>query len=290
MKWFGYALTAFCFAQTAVGATIERTIDAAPNGKVEIVNVAGTVEVSGWDRPQVALVAQTDARVDDVVFARHGDRVEIRVKSTSGRDAGEASLKVRVPQRSDVLINTVSASQTIEGVQGEQDLQSVSGNIRTQIAQEDLQARSVSGSVEVRGSGPTSVRVTTVNGTIQIRDVGGEVDLSTVTGSMRVEGGSYERARLKTTNGDIRFNSALEQRARVEAEAINGTIRMDLREPVDAEFDIETFNGLIHNCFGPKPRRTNDFAPGSALRFKEGNGSARVRLKTLNGTIDLCKK
>ena len=87
----------------------------------------------------------------------------------------------------------------------------------------------------------------------------------------------------------MRFDSALKQGARLDAEAINGTIDIKLRGTVDADFDIETFNGSIRNCFGPKPERTSQYAPGSALRFKEGKGSARVRLKTLNGAIELCR-
>ena len=67
-------------------------------------------------------------------------------------------------------------------------------------------------------------------------------------------------------------------------------MRLDLAGPVGAEFDISSFNGDIRNCFGPDPVRTSEYAPGSELRFREGQGGARVRVKTLNGDISLCNK
>jgi len=97
------------------------------------------------------------------------------------------------------------------------------------------------------------------------------------------------RGRIQTTNGDLRLQTALARDARLEAEAINGDLSFQLRQPIDAEFDIETFNGEIDNCFGPKSTRTSEFAPGNALRFKEGNGNARIRIKTLNGGVEICK-
>jgi len=35
--------------------------------------------------------------------------------------------------------------------------------------------------------------------------------------------------------------------------------------------------------------RTSKYAPGKELRFTEGDGSARVLIKTLNGGINLCR-
>jgi hypothetical protein len=57
-----------------------------------------------------------------------------------------------------------------------------------------------------------------------------------------------------------------------------------------ADFDVSSFNGEIRNCFGPKPVRTDEYAPGKEWRYVEGAGTARVRVKTLNGDIGVCRK
>jgi len=58
----------------------------------------------------------------------------------------------------------------------------------------------------------------------------------------------------------------------------------------DAEYDISTFSGEIRNCFGPKAVPTSEYTPGKELHFQQGQGSARIRIKTLNGDVDLCRK
>ena len=77
------------------------------------------------------------------------------------------------------------------------------------------------------------------------------------------------------------------ERGTIEMEAINGDLRLDILGAIDAEFDIETFNGSIRNDFGPEPRRKSQYQPGTTLRFTEGEGNGRVRIKTLNGGITL---
>jgi DUF4097 and DUF4098 domain-containing protein YvlB len=202
-----------------------------------------------------------------------------------------SDLTVRVPRESTVMIKTVSASQKVENVVGEQRLQSVSGAIVTSTSTEDLEAKTVSGEISVMGNGkPTSSRVTSVSGAITLEEVSGEFEISTVNGAIKVQAGQIEEGRFNTTNGEVRIDGTSTDDARIEAESINGAIYMTLRGQPNAAFDIETFNGAIRNCFGPKPRRTSEYAPGTVLRFSEGEGEGQVRIKTLNGAIELCNR
>ena len=102
--------------------------------------------------------------------------------------------------------------------------------------------------------------------------------------------GETSRSRLRSTSGDLSLRGPLAADARVDIESISGDVRLDLSGNVPAEFDLSSFNGEIRNCFGPKSVRTSEYGPGRELRFTEGNGSARVRVKTMNGDIGLCRK
>jgi DUF4097 and DUF4098 domain-containing protein YvlB len=286
-------LASVLLTHAAVAERIERQAEAAADGEVEIVNVSGEVRVIGWDQAKVQLQADVGRGVEEVQFDSDsdGDVTRIRVKWPNDKQAGATNLTVHVPRQSTLMVKTVSASQTIENVQGEQRLQSVSGAINTSMGSEDLEAKTVSGQVLVRGNGkPASSRITSVSGEIRMEDVAGDLELSTVNGAIDVRATQIEEARLNTTNGEIRVQTGLNEDARIEAEAINGTIQVNLRGKIDAQFEIESFNGGIQNCFGPKPRRTSEYAPGTVLRFAEGEGEARVRIKTLNGAIELCNK
>jgi len=197
-----------------------------------------------------------------------------------------------VPRNSSLVINTVSADQTIKDVRGMQRLQAVSGTIQTELWNEDLEVKNVSGEVHVRGhSGKGMLRATSVSGGMRLDDIGSEMDLNTVTGDMTVRVSELSKARIKTTNGDVELRaSKVTDDVRIDAEAINGDLRFRFPRTLDAEFDISTFNGDIDNCFGPKPHKTSEYGPGNSLRFKEGNGDGRIRLKALNGTVEICNR
>lgn len=284
-------VSALVIAQSAFAERIERETAAAPNGEVQIVNVSGGVHVIGWDQPKVKLVADTHDSVDEIQFDRDDDVTRIRVRGTKG-DAPSSTLKVQVPKGSTLVIRTVSASQRIENVSGEQRLQSVSGEIHTSIGEDDLEAKTVSGEIRVVGSGKEStIRATTLSGEMFLEKVAGEFELSSVSGEIDLRAGVIEEARINTTNGGVRIQGTLTDDGRIEAEAINGSLDLKLGGKIAAQFDIESFNGSINNCFGPQARRARDYGPGIVLRFNEGgeDADARVRLKTLNGEIDLCR-
>lgn len=287
------ALPIVVLAATSHAEEVTRKNAADPKGQVDIVNVAGNVEVVGWDRAEVEVHADLGRNVERLDFKTEGARTLIKVvlPKMSG-SSGSSELIVRIPRDSSLNVNTVSADQTISGVRGGQRLQAVSGGIETEFGPGDLEAKTVSGDILARGTdGKGSVRATSVSGDIQLDKVGAELDLNTVSGDMTVRVAErLERARIKTTNGNLDLTGALGKEARVDAEAINGDLRFTLRGDINAEFDIETFNGDIDNCFGPKPSRTREYGPGNELRFTQGKGDAQVRVKTLNGAVGICQR
>ena len=130
-----------------------------------------------------------------------------------------------------------------------------------------------------------------MSGDAQASNVAGEVNGNTVSGNFDFGLGEPSRSRLRTTSGDLNVTGKADDRTRASMpRASAATCASTWSASRTAEFDISSFNGEIRNCFGPKPARTDEYAPGRELRFKEGSGSARVRIKTLNGDISLCRK
>lgn len=284
-------VSALVSAQPALSATPERRFSADPQGIVEIVNVSGEVQVRGWDKPEVVVTADDADELDRVDIRNVGRLTIIKVRSR-GRSANHATdLQISVPRDSTLTINTVSGSQDIQGVRGMQRLQAVSGTIVTEAWPGDFEAKTMSGEILVRGRGGEGLaRITTMSGDIRIEDTGQELDLNTVSGDVNVTARQMNRAHIQSTNGDVTVATKLASNARFEAETVNGELHIMLLDPIDAEFEIETFNGEIDNCFGPRVRDTRGFGPGKELRFQEGGGRSQVRLKTLNGTVALCRK
>src|SRR5688572_28279984 len=125
-------LTSLIVAHAERAERITRETAAEPDGEVQIVNVSGNVHVIGWDQAKVQLVADLGSGVEELQFERDDDVTRIRVKwprDEHARNEQSSDLIVHVPRESTLMIKTVSASQSVENVIGEQRLQSVSGAI-----------------------------------------------------------------------------------------------------------------------------------------------------------------
>jgi len=274
------------------GTPINKRTAADPAGLVEISNTAGSVVVTGWDRNEVEVTGELGDGTERLDFTK-GDKVtRIKVVLPSrSHNVDDTDLIVKVPVGSTLSVNTVSADLIAQGVRGLQRLQSVSGDVRTEASGEDIECRTVSGDVEITGSGKQGlVSITTVSGDVRANRVAGEVNGSTVSGDFTLGMGETTRSRLRSTSGDLAVTGQLAPDARVDIESISGDVRLDLAGPVAAEFEVSSFNGEIRNCFGPKPVRTSEYAPGREWRYREGAGTGRVRIKTLNGDVGICKK
>lgn len=285
-------LAALIAAPAEAARRIDQTAEAHPKGEVEIANTAGEIRVTGWDREQVQVRGELGSAAEELRFVSEGRRTEISVILPKGSHrGGAADLDVKVPEGSRVAIQGVSADVYVRAVRGALRIETVSGQIDAEVFEEDIEARTISGEVRLRGHDePGLLVLNTVSGDGEITGVRGELVVHSVTGDLDIKSADLERARLRTTNGDIDLSTGLAEGARFDMEAINGDLRLDIIDEVNAEFDIETFNGSINNAFGPEAEAVSRYTPGKSLRFTEGDGDARVRIKTLNGTISLRRR
>ena len=276
---------------TAMADSIDQRLDAAPDGVVTISNISGSVEVTGWSRNEVEVSGELGSGVEELIFRRDGNEIEIKVKVPGSSKRNISSeLVVQVPEKSSVKVAGVSADIDVTNVLGVLDLQSVSGDIDSEVHAADIEIVTVSGDLNVQGDDKVvHSELSTVSGDIDTQNLAGEVTVNSVTGDLVVVNGSFERVRMETVNGDIIFDAVLSQEGTFSVETINGDLDINFSNSVSARFDIETFNGDIRNCFGPDPVRTSKYAPGTELKFTEGDGKGRVTIQTLNGDLRLCK-
>ena len=295
-KLTAIALVAF-LSLPANAEEVDRRLDADSDGEVYVSNVAGSVTVEGWDRNEVHVTGTLGKNVKEFITERDGDEVviKVKVKKSSGMfggwNKGDTDLHIRVPHGSSIDVSTVSAEIDVEGVHGEQSLETVSGSIDTTFSGEDVDAGSVSGTVEIRGDGSDGeVEGSSVSGSVKIYNTSGDVSADVVSGNVVIEGGSFDDAVLSTVNGRLKFRGELRDGGELNAETVNGSVDVVLDGDVSAEVYIETLNGSIRNCFGPEPRRTSKYGPGKELSFTEGGGDGDIEISTVNGGISLCKK
>lgn len=286
---------ALAAAHVSAEVPVDKRLPADPAGEVEVSNVAGTVSIAGWNKSEVQVTGTLGDDVERLDFERDGKHTRVKVVLRKSNhhwsSEGEAELSIRVPAGSRIDVNTVSAEISVVDVTGPLRLQSVSGDISSEITREDAEVKSVSGNVSLRGDGNAGVlTVTTVSGDARVTHAAGEVTASTVSGSLELALDKLTRVRARSTSGDVSLAGTLTPDARLDAETISGGLTVDFKGALDAQIDVKSFSGEIDSCFGPKAERTSKYAPGSELRFTEGKGTGRVRLSTLSGDINLCAR
>lgn len=292
MKKLSVIILGFLLVSAAAAEDVDRTLDAAPDGQVDVSNIAGAITIKGWSRDQVEVTGTLGKKVEELVFERDDDTITIKVKvpKRSGRGI-DSDLYISVPQNSSIDVSAVSADIDVSDVKGEQELNTVSGDVTTEAAGEDVAAESVSGDIEVSGeSKDGETEANTVSGDVTLFRVAGEVNAESVSGDVIVDEGSFSRVDLSTVNGELIFQSTLRKDGKLSAETVNGDVDVEFVGDVSAKIDVSTFNGRIRNCFGPEATRTSKYTPGWGLNFTEGDGDGRVEISTMNGGVNLCRK
>ena len=130
--------------------------------------------------------------------------------------------------------------------------------------------------------------VETVNGDVNISGVSGNVVAESVNGGVDVRDLAGD-ASLSTVNGSIDAEFAkLEGQQSVKAETVNGRVSITLPDNANVDVSADTLNGGINGSeFGLV---TDKGFVGSDLNGKIGNGSARLNIDTVNGSIKIRSK
>ncbi len=131
-------------------------------------------------------------------------------------------------------------------------------------------------------------KIETVNGAITIANVHGRVNARTVNGRLEATGLRHE-VELKAVNGAIVATfDVVTDKQDIEIEASNGSIELRLPAEVGATVSANTVNGSIANDFGLTADA--DKWVGRELEGTIGDGAARIRLRTINGAIEIRKR
>jgi DUF4097 and DUF4098 domain-containing protein YvlB len=294
----------------AAQQNINETRSVRAGGTVEIVNIAGNVRVTTWDRGEVQVTGTLGRGVERLDFTTEGDRTRIEVVyPRQSRNVQGSNLEIRMPAQSSPVVQTVSAGIEITGVRGAPvQASSVSGSVEvTADRVPTLKASTVSGGVRLRGSSgsvdaesvsgsldiavaTSQTRAKTASGSLRLRELSGSVEASTVSGEAQIEGGRFNRMTVNSVSGGVRFRGDLERGGLYHLNSHSGNVELSLPARVAADFEVNTFSGNISNEFGPDGERTSRYAPGRELRFTAGGGGARVVAKTFSGNVRLTRQ
>lgn len=269
--------SAAAFSQT----TEEKSCAVSADCRIRIANVAGSVDVVGWDQNEISLRANLGPDVERLDFICNDSTATIEVVVPhSGNKRIESTLVISVPKGSSLEVETVSADCRVRDVFGEMNVTTVSGDAKVENTQGTVRVRSVSGDIFITGNS-ASMTVNSVSGKVEVSATAGEISLETISGSINVAGtmesmraksvsgsitlaGSTSAARTETISGDARLEKVVSD---VECHSVSGDMRIVGEALVNGRF--ETTSGDVEY--------TGDLAEKGYLRGISQSGSITIR-------------
>ena len=214
---------------------------------------SGRVTVTAEERSDVVIDAG----------APSADRIErdatgrVRFASPNG---GSASIELRCPLGSDVVVGTIAGHVTLRGAFGAVRVTTVSGNVAVQLA-EELDVRSISGSIDVeRCSGrcrlqtksghavchtAADAQVSTLSGRIRLDETTGKVQAQTVSGAVEVGTAAKGDVTVQTLSGSVRVAVPRDVHPATHLRTITGRPRVECSAGEDCEIRVHSMSGKI---------------------------------------------
>ena len=198
------------------------------------------------------------------------------------------TVRVEVPEGSDVTAGTASADIEILGPVGAADLKSGSGDIATDDVASDVQAKTASGQITLGNVGGDlraqsasgdlrcssvagSASFATASGDLEVGAARGRVDVKASSGSVRL-GEVSHGARVANVSGDVRVLALGE--GTLQVRSVSGNVSVGVAGGVDLHVDVETLSGTVHSDIplenAPAPAR-RDTRVELSVRSVSGN-------------------
>lgn len=286
---------ALCAASAIAATPIKESRALDPQGRVEVQNVKGSIEVRAWDRAEVRIEGSLGKGAERL--AVEGDRSRLSVRVIYPKRSGwkwndqatePTELRLMVPRRATLDVESVAADVTVDGMASrELTIESVSGDVRVAAAPGKADIESVSGDLHLTLN-TAKVDVESVSGDVALRGrLNGEVAGETVSGDLHVSvlESALRRLNGASVSGDITIATALAPDASVAVETVSGDVRLKLPRNTSAFVRGESFSGDL-SAPGATIQRPKH-GPGASFEHRYGNGDAEVRVQTFSGDATL---
>lgn len=265
---------------------IEETRPMAMNGLLRVDNMAGSIEVTVWDKPEVRITGELGEDVEELEIRATTSGLDISVVNTYQRtNVDDSLLRLQIPVTASLETESVSADVKVVGLKpANLTLDSVSGDFHLDAETERLQAETVSGDIHFRGRADR-MAVETVSGDIDLEGAEGEARVGTVSGDVRFAGSQLERARFESVSGELELDVDLVDGGRLEAENMSGDVELRLPAGQKAEFSAQTFSGRIRSDVGTVTERSN--GGGSSLSHRVEDSATTIEIESFSGDITI---
>lgn len=264
---------------------INETRPLVADGKLTINNLAGNIVVRGWDRNEVAISGTLGEDVEKLDISGDARQLSIVVRYPSRMHGhvDDTELQLRVPARSQLALDAVSADIRVSDTSGRIDAKSVSGDVELMVGSGEINASTVSGDLKVQAPA-YKTSLNSVSGDLTATGLRGTLSADTVSGNLSLAGGSFKALKLQSVSGDLDLKLGLDDGGTLNAETLSGDIELRLLQVPDAKLTMKTFSGELHNGFA---LGHDDDDQARNLSATLGSGRGQIDLHTFSGDIEV---
>ena len=238
-------VVALLVAPALADREVSETVKAKPDGVVTVENIAGAIEVVGWDRNEVKVEGTLTGDAKElVVDGGKKTRIEVKYPRHSKNLKGGADLVIHVPEDSRLDVECISASIKVRGVTGIIDAESISGDVTVAGKCREVEAETISGRVTIDCEA-RAVSVASISGLVSASGRSSEVEAETVSGDIRLEFDTFLGLDVESVSGDATVSGDLDGGGNFGFELHSGTLNLLVPGDVSADFRIATFSGGI---------------------------------------------
>jgi hypothetical protein len=252
-----------------------------PGAPLKMFIASGTVQLIGWDRDSIVIRGRVPSPARLLMGGSSGAGFKIVVDQRDDGAPVASRLTIYLPRTSQVSLKTVDAATTSTDVGGW--FYTVSGSIRLTGTVSIIDAEAMSGDIDLDATTPWA-RAKTGKGHLAIRGSPQDVDASTISGTLDVATSTIAHGRFTSVSGDIHYAAAMLPRALFEFSNHSGAVDLLLPRDVSARFELSSVEGGIDNGF-VQLRPTA--AGVHNLQLSLGTGSADVTVRTFKGGVRL---
>jgi DUF4097 and DUF4098 domain-containing protein YvlB len=203
------------------------------------------------------------------------------------------TVRVSLPEGSDVKAVTASANVEVVGPIGSADVKTASGDVSTDDVGGEVTAKSASGDINLGNVGGV-LRVHTASGDLRCLRVGGRALFNTATGEVEI-GSADDFVEVKATSGHVRIGElargarvvnvsgdvrvlAIED-GRLHVRSVSGNVAVGVIPGVDLHVDVETMSGSVHSEI------PLDDAPGA----RRGEPRVEISVRSMSGNVEIVR-
>ncbi len=273
----------------ASGPVIEQTRTLKSNGRVNVNNVAGIIDVSVWDRNEVQIGGRLGSSQDTLEISGDSNELTVVVKlPKKSRSSNDTVLELKVPNNARVDLESVSADVVVNGPRGPVRVNTVSGDMQLVLGSPEVSVQTVSGDLKLTAPASKSTRINSVSGDLDLEGLSGTLALETVSGNIVLaRGGRFSDLKLKSISGDIRLDVAIDAGAQVSGQTLSGEITMIVPQSLSGTALLKSFSGDVE-CEGA---HTVENHASRKREYVWGDGrGARVELSSFSGDIRIERK